>query len=90
MPSGHHKSRSKRRVFRRTPKGVSKLYYRPRKPQHAQCKTCGKVLFGVPRAQTSVMRNLPKSSKRPERPYGGVLCSQCTRKLMITNARVEA
>jgi large subunit ribosomal protein L34e len=33
------------------------------------------------------MKNMPKSSKRPERPYGGVLCSACTRKLLKSKVR---
>ncbi|MBI4983390.1 50S ribosomal protein L34e, partial [Candidatus Woesearchaeota archaeon] len=33
------------------------------------------------------MQNMPKTKKRPQRPYGGVLCSACTRKLLQQRAR---
>lgn len=32
-----------------------------------------------------VKKNLPKTHKRPERPYGGVLCSACTRDTIRAN-----
>ncbi len=33
------------------------------------------------------MRQLPKTMKRPERPYGGVLCSRCMRQLIKDDVR---
>jgi len=33
------------------------------------------------------MQKLAKTKKRPERPYGGNLCSKCMRSLMIDKAR---
>jgi len=32
--------------------------------------------------------NMAKTKKRPERPYGGVLCTRCMRKTMIGKARI--
>ena len=61
--------------------------YRKKRPARAQCGDCGKELQGVPRARPVELRNMPKSMKRPERPFGGVLCSSCMRKRMIAKAR---
>lgn len=83
MVSGKHKSRSMRRVFRRTPGGDTVKVYKKRKPSKAKCAGCGKVLIGVPRERPYKMQNMPKTAKRPERPYGGVLCSACSRKKII-------
>ena len=77
MVSGKYKSRTLRRVKVRTPGGNVVVHYRRRKPAKAQCAVCGDVLKGVARANK--LRNLPKTDKRPERPYGGVLCSRCMR-----------
>ena len=33
------------------------------------------------------MAKLPKTKKRPERPFGGNLCSDCMRKIMKEKAR---
>jgi len=82
-----HKSRTLRRVFVKTPGGKTTLHYRKRKPSKAICADCKKQLAGVPRERPTKMMNLPKSAKRPERPYGGVLCSPCTRKLLQQKAR---
>ena len=82
MPAGKHRSRSMRRVFVKTPGGVTKLHYRQRKPSKAKCAGCGKILQGTPHKKTSKQKNLPKTKKRPSRPYGGVLCSACMRKQM--------
>ncbi|MBL7100893.1 MAG: 50S ribosomal protein L34e [Nanoarchaeota archaeon] len=81
------RSRSLRRIKVKIPGGITKLVYKYRKKGKAKCSSCGSVLKGVPRERASKMKNLAKSKKRPQRPYGGVLCSRCTRKLMISKAR---
>ena len=77
------KTRSLRRVKRKTPGGRVVIHYEKRKPGRAHCSSCGKVLHGVPRVRASYLRRFPKSQLRPERPYGGVLCSKCSRKVII-------
>jgi large subunit ribosomal protein L34e len=87
MPTGRQKSRSLRRVYRKTPGGKVVLHYRKRKPKLARCGSCGAVLKGVAKERPSKIKNMPKTKKRPSRPYGGVLCTKCLRKLMIEKAR---
>ncbi len=87
MVTGRHKSRSMRRVFRKTPGAKVVVHYRKRKPKAAKCGSCGAVLKGVARARPYKIQNMPKTKKRPTRPYAGVLCSRCLRKLMIEKAR---
>ena len=81
------KSRSLRRIKVKVPGGETRLVYKKRKPKKAKCGMCGAVLKGVPRENTTKMKKLTKTKKRPQRPYGGVLCSRCMRKLMISKAR---
>lgn len=52
-----------------------------KKPKIAKCAICKKPLHGVPREIPSKIRKLAKTEKRPERPYGGYLCSSCMRDL---------
>lgn len=87
MPAGRYRSRTLRRVYKRTPGNGVKLVYKKRKPSGAQCAACGVVLKGTLRERVPVMRNLPRSKKRPERPYGGVLCSRCMRRKLIEASR---
>jgi len=82
-----HRSRSLRRIHVTTPGGTSKISYRKRKPSKAVCTSCGTVLKGVANQRPHKMQNMPKSKKRPERPFGGVLCSKCTRQKIIKQAR---
>jgi len=82
-----HRSRTLRRVFITTPGGEKKIHYRKRKPSSAKCSSCGAVLKGVPRERPTKMQNMAKTKKRPERPYGGVLCTKCTRQLMVNKTR---
>ncbi|MCX8147002.1 MAG: 50S ribosomal protein L34e [Candidatus Woesearchaeota archaeon] len=89
MPSGKYRSRRYRRVFRRTPSGKTKLHYRKRKPAQPKCALCGSVLKGMPRARALRLRKIAKTKKRPERPYGGNLCSKCMRAKIIEKARSE-
>ncbi|MBI2668485.1 50S ribosomal protein L34e [Candidatus Woesearchaeota archaeon] len=90
MPAGRFRSRTLRRVHVRTPSGRTTIHYRQRKPSKAHCGNCRRPLAGVPRERPKAMQNLPKSSKRPERPYGGVLCSACMRSLFKQRARGSA
>ena len=87
MPTGRFRSRTLRRVFVKAPGGNVKIQYKERKPKRAHCAQCGKQLAGVPRERPPKMMTMPKSSKRPERPYGGVLCSPCMRVAMQHKAR---
>ena len=87
MVSPKHRSRSLRRVYVRTPGSKVTIHYRKRKPSKAKCGGCGAVLRGIVRELPSKMRNLPKTKKRPERPYGGALCSKCMRTKFKTLAR---
>lgn len=87
MPAQSHKSRSLRRVYVKTPGSRVVVHYRKRKPKIAHCSSCGAILKGVPRERPYKMQNMPKTKKRPERPYAGVLCSKCMRKLFKEKAR---
>ena len=79
MPAGKHKSRTFIRVFVRNISGKAIKHFRKRKTKKKPCSECGKVLMGVPHKIQSKFNTLPKTKKRPERPYGGVLCSSCMR-----------
>ncbi len=82
------RSKSKRKVFVKTPGGGKpKVHYRQRKPKKLTCSECGQELHGIPRLTRTKFKNLPKTKKRPQRPYGGVLCSKCTRKKIIEKVR---
>ena len=83
------RSHSLRRVFRRTPGSKTVLHFRKRKPSKAKCGKCGKLLHGVPRERPFKMQNLAKTEKRPERPFGGVLCSACMRSKIVTEVREQ-
>lgn len=63
----------------RTPGARVVTHYNERKPKAAVCAVCSTKLKGVPRGRPAQIRALPKTHRRPERPYGGVLCSACTR-----------
>ena len=88
MTLPRHRSRSLRRVKVRTPGGKTVTHYRKRTPKAAKCGNCSDVLKGVPRGRPSKLKNMPKTAKRPERPYGGVLCSSCMRKQVKAEARL--
>ena len=70
-----HRTRSLRRKQVRTPGGRLVIHYKKRRPKIAHCATCKKPLKGIPRERPYIMHKLPKTKKRPERPYGGILCS---------------
>lgn len=79
MPRPMYRSRSYRRVVRRTPGGRIAIHYEKRRPSKAKCAICGAELHGVPALRPSELSKLAKTEKRPERPYGGVICPACLR-----------
>ncbi|RME53090.1 50S ribosomal protein L34e [Candidatus Woesearchaeota archaeon] len=89
MPQGQLKSKTFKKKQVRTPGGRLATHYRKPKPKQAACSACGRVLHGIPRLRPKDARNTPKTKKRPERPYGGVLCAACSRTEMIAKARAQ-
>lgn len=89
MPRGMFKSRTLRRIFKKLPGGNTELRYEQRNPKVAHCGRCGANLHGIPRAKAQDLARMPKTKKRPERPFGGVLCSRCHRDIIKIEARDE-
>lgn len=73
----------------RTPGNRLVTHYSRKKPSVARCARCGKPLHGVPRLRPSKVKKLPKSKRKPERPYGGNLCSKCMREVFREKARKD-
>ena len=78
-----------RMIYVKAPGGNTTIQFKKTKPSKAKCGKCGKVLAGVPHNTPSNINKIPKSSRRPERPYGGVLCSSCTRLTLKEKVRAE-
>ena len=87
MTSQKHRSRSFRRIYKKVPGGATHVRYERRKPKKAHCAACRRPLSGMPQLRAFKARTTAKTMKRPERPYGGMLCSPCTRLKIIDNAR---
>jgi large subunit ribosomal protein L34e len=88
MPEGRYRSRSYKRTFKKTPGGKTVLRYKKKLPNKHVCAECGKQLHAVPRGRPYQIRKLSKSKRRPNRPYGGYLCSECARRLFKQEARL--
>jgi large subunit ribosomal protein L34e len=86
---GRFKARSKKLKYVKTPGGRTKVHYKQAKPSKARCAECGKQLSGTARELPSKMKNMPKTKKRPTRPYGGYLCSSCMRKKIKKEAKTK-
>uniref|UniRef100_A0A7C2ZQP2 Large ribosomal subunit protein eL34 n=1 Tax=Ignisphaera aggregans TaxID=334771 RepID=A0A7C2ZQP2_9CREN len=76
-----YRSHSHKRIYRRTPGGRTVVHYERRKNTPMRCGRCGAILAGVP-VKEHERRCLPKTAKRPERPFGGVLCPRCLRAVL--------
>ncbi len=84
-----HKKLNKRRVAVRTPGGKVVYHFRRKIYRKPHCASCGRPLTGVRNGPRSYMSKLAKSEKRPNRPYGGNLCSKCFRELFTEKAIAE-
>ena len=83
-----YKSRSFRRIKVKTPGNRNTTHYVKRKPSKAKCGNCGRPLLGVTRVRASELKRIPKTQKRPQRPFGGVLCSVCSKRVIIDRTRI--
>ncbi|MBS3135353.1 50S ribosomal protein L34e [Candidatus Woesearchaeota archaeon] len=81
------RSRSFRRIKVKVPGGRVVVSFRKRVPKLGSCHITGEKLKGVSRGFDYQVRNMSKSSKRPSRPYGGVLSSRAMRLLLKEKAR---
>ena len=82
MPRPALRSRSLRRILKKIPGGASIIHYTKRKPSVARCARCKKPLKGVARKRSSKFRRLARAVRRSSRPYGGNLCSACSREII--------
>ncbi len=76
-------TRSLRRIRVRTPGNRLVTHFEKRNPSISKCGSCGQELKGIPRERPAKFRNLPYSQKTVARPYGGNLCSKCSREKII-------
>lgn len=86
MVQGQKKSRTFARKQYTSPGGVRRVRYTKKNNDSSICGMCGVKLLGVPVNSDK----LSKSQKRPERPYGGVLCSPCSREFLKKKIIAEA
>ncbi|RLG49122.1 MAG: 50S ribosomal protein L34e [Thermoproteota archaeon] len=86
---GTRRRLKKKRVAVRTPGGRVVYHYKPKRHSPARCAICKKPLNATPTGPKSFMKKLPKSKKRPNRPYGGNLCPTCFRKVILKKALKE-
>lgn len=84
MPAPRFRTAAYRRRQVRGTGGRPREHFRREAPGIPTCWRCGRTLPGIQR----VLRGLPKSLKRPNRPFGGNLCSQCMREILKERARV--
>ncbi|MBR9692393.1 hypothetical protein GOV07_00500 [Candidatus Woesearchaeota archaeon] len=88
MVQGKFKSGRFRKSKVKVPGGRTVTRYLERKPKQAHCAETGEKLHGIPRMHATDAKNAPKTTKRPERPYGGVLSSKAMRGKMREEARI--
>ena len=87
MVSPRLRSRSLKRNQIKLPGGRTAQHYIRRKPSQLKCALCKAPLSGIPRLRPKRMHNIPKSKLSVARPYGGSLCSRCSRDLISQKAR---
>ncbi len=81
MTKPRFKSKSWRSKQVKTPGNRLVNRYLRKNPRAAKCSNCSRKLAGVPRVRPEYLKRMPKTERRPERPYGGKLCSSCMRQV---------
>lgn len=78
-----------KKIQRRTPGGKTVVHAKKKMTSKHKCAICHGLLHGTPRGSRVEIRKLAKSKRRPSRPFGGQLCSTCTRKIVALKAKVK-
>lgn len=76
-----------KKVRKRTVSGKNVFVYRKGRTSSAVCNNCGREMHGMPRMTNAQIAKLAKSYKRPNRKFGGYLCSRCTKEFLRNTAR---
>jgi large subunit ribosomal protein L34e len=85
MPMPKDRSNSVRKVKRRMPGNKpATRYVRRLKGKSAACATCGGKLQA-----THHSRAVKPSLRTPNRKFGGMLCANCTRRVIILQTRIN-
>ena len=86
MPLPKNRSTSVRKIFTRTPKGGKAIHYKRReKGKSHSCALCRGRLQAV-----SSQLAVPASARRPNRKFGGNLCTSCSSRVIVAASRVSA
>jgi len=78
-----------KRAAKKVLRSKDRRIYIKEKPAKTRCALCDKKLHGVPNRCRSELAKLAKTEKRPERPFGGVLCGTCTTRVVKAETRVK-
>ncbi len=85
---GRYKSRKRyKQVSIKVPGGRTVIRYKEKEPKPAKCAVCKVILKGVASKRPVKMKGVAKSKKKVSRKYGGYLCSKCSRKKIVGDAR---
>ncbi|MEX2725275.1 MAG: 50S ribosomal protein L34e [Candidatus Freyarchaeota archaeon] len=85
LPSPKYRSRSMLRKKVRTSGGKLVTHYRRKKANKPVCASCGALLSGCWSESVSHLKS--KTQRRPDRPYGGYLCSKCLKSFYKISVR---
>ncbi len=75
------------KVKKRTPSGRISVHKRREHVARAKCANCKSPLHGMPKLSQSGIKKMSASDKNPNRPYGGNLCSGCSKEVFRHAAR---
>lgn len=84
-----HRTKSLKQIRRRIPGGRTVIQYKHKKHSKHVCAVCRELLHGKPRGRPIEITKLQKSKRAPERPFGGMLCSKCSRKIQSLRAKLK-
>jgi len=84
-----HMSTSLKKARVRTPGGRIVVRYNYKKHSKHLCAICKNELHGKPTGRPVEIGRLAKSERRPERPFGGMLCSTDSRMILSYRAKLK-
>ena len=79
MKNRNYKSRSLKKIKKKTPGTDVSIHFRRRNPKGTFCGISGDILHGISRKRPGRFNTLSKTKKRPNRKFGGTYSHKVVR-----------
>ena len=84
-----HRTHSMKKRAIHTPGGKTIIHLKPKMHSKHECGICHNQLHGKPTGRPVIIQKLNKNKRTIDRPFGGNLCSKCSRQIIGLRTKLK-